>query len=407
MAELIIHVGGPDAALLTRLLDDSGGVLPLFAVPSRPARIVVDAATAAWCPGIARTARAAGVPLLVDPETFYLQDHQHPADPWAGLPFADPAVASVADLLNPGRADRLVADCLEFQLTHGATALVVPYVHLGRAGDGWAEVQAGLYRRTRRYLDHQGLRLPVIAPVALGWQLLSRAAWPHALNRMIDGLRDLDPTEVALAASSVDAGTHPQWRLAELYAVIDRLRTSRPVLAWAQGVLGEACVAAGAAGYETGIGWRERCDLPRQMTNHRTPPHGNPGARPVYITALGRSLPKRTVAALLEDPVIAPQLACLEYACCPTGRRTLTGDARAHAVISRLRRLNTLTAAQHPRWAWQHLAADAGRGLELASRINTNADHRPDVRRVDTAALRATAVTADNRRHTARKTRAA
>lgn len=298
-------------------------------------------------------------------------------------------------------------DCLEFQLTHGATALVAPYVQVGRAEDGWADVQAGLYRRTRRYLDHQGLRLPVIAPVAVGWQLLGRTAWPQALNRVVDDLRDLDPTEVALAASLVDAGTHPQWRLAELYAVIDRLRTSWPVLAWAQGVLGEACVAAGAEGYETGIGWRERCDLPRQMTNRRTPPHGNPGARPVYITPLGRSLPKPTVTALLDDPIIGPRLACLEFTCCPAGRRSLTGDARAHAVISRLCRLNTLTAAQHPRWAWQHLADDAGRGLELADRINIAAGHRSDLRRVDTAPLRATAITAGSRRGTARYSRAA
>ena len=409
MADLIIRIGGGDAALLTRLVTPG----PAGIAPSRPDRIVVDAHVAAAYPGIAITARQAGLPMLIDPQTYYLQDHQYLTDPWAQLPFGDASVVTVADLLSPARADRLVAEALEFQLLHGATALMAPYVHIERAGDGWAEVQAVLHGATRRYVDAQHLRLPLIAPIALSWRLIGRTMWPMALDRLVVGLQSLGPDEVALVASKIDQGVQPDQRLAGLYAAIGRLRQSWPVLAWQQGLLGEACVAAGACGYETGIGWNERCDLRSKMAGRRTPPRPDAGfgARPVYIPALGRSIPKTTVAALLSEPSISSRLICLDLQCCPGGRRALIGDVRAHAVTSRAARLAALTGAHHPRWKWQFLSTHAVDGLVLAGRINTLADH-PAARgagltKVNTGALRAIGLTADVRRRTATRRRAA
>lgn len=407
MADLIVRISGCDEALLSRL-----------AAPSRigsPAtarcpfdRIVVDAHTAAATPGIARTARRAGMPMLIDPQTFYLQDHQHPADPWAQLPFASSSRATVGDLLNPKVADRLVAESLEFQLNHGASILTAPYVHVERADDGWAKVQAALYRRTRGFLDGNDLRMPLLAPLALSWRLLGRTTWPTALDELVAAIQALEPTEVALVASKIDQGTRADRRLADLYATIGRVRRQWPVIAWQQGVLGEACVAAGAAGYETGIGWRERCDLRAQMGTHRRPAGQGFGARPVYIAALGRSIPKPTVAALLTDhPTITADLICLDPKCCPAGRRTLTSDARTHAVIARAARLAMISAAAHPRWAWKHLATQSTHGLQLADRINAIASRNAGIAKVDTTALQAIAVTSDVRRQVASRRHAA
>jgi hypothetical protein len=89
--------------------------------------------------------------------------------------------------------------------------------------------------------------------------------------------------------SKVDDGVHPDQRLVTFMAVLRRIKRRFPVIAWQQGVLGEAAVAAGAIGYETGLGWRERCDLQGAMSAHRQPPSGNFGARPVYIPALNLS----------------------------------------------------------------------------------------------------------------------
>lgn len=268
MAELLIRAGSGDVALLRRVFGGTAGSVS----PWRPHRIVLDAHVAAAKPEITTIARRAGVPLVIDPQTYYLQDFQHPADPWARLAFADAAKHAPDDLATPARQDWLIAETIEFQLAHGATMLVPPYVHTERVNDGWVEVQTSLWRRTRRYLDQQGLRVPTLAVVALGWRLLNRTAWPSALFPLRRSLVELDPTEVALAASKIDDGVHPDERLVTLMAVIRRLRRTAPIIVWQQGVLGEAAVAAGAAGYETGLGWRERCDLRSAMSTHRQPP---------------------------------------------------------------------------------------------------------------------------------------
>ncbi len=409
MAELITRIGAGDAALLTRLVTPGAGGL----MPARPDRVVVDAHTAQAHPEIANTARRAGLPMLIDPQTFYLQGKQYPGDPWAQLPFAEAVPLTVADLLDAGRASRLAAESLEFQLAHSATALTAPYVHVERAGDGWAEVQVHLYRQTRQYLDSQGINLPVIAPIATSWRLVGRTAWPQAMDRILIGLHDLAPTEVALAASKIDLGAHPDQRLADLFAAIGRLSRRWPVLAWQQGILGEACVVAGAHGYETGIGWNERCDLRAKMFSHRSAPApaSGFGARPVFIPAIGRSIPKRTALALLDESTFRPSVICPDPGCCPSGAHALTRDARAHAVNRRRTQLTALADTAHPRWAWQRLGRHASQGLRLARRINALAEtplgQTAGLTKIDLRALHAIQVTADVRRRTAPRRRAA
>lgn len=403
MVELLVRAGSGDAALLRRVFGD----VTEPTSSSRPHRIVVDAHVAVAKPEIARIARRAGAPMVVDPQTHYLQDVQHPADPWARLGFAHAAKHTAEELSEPARQDWLVAESIEFQLAHGATVLVPPYVHIERVNDGWVEVQTSLWHRTRRYLDQQDLHLPTLAVLALGWRLLNRTTWPSALHPLCRALTDLDPTEVALAASKIDDGVHPDQRLVTLIAVIGLIRQRFPVIAWNQGVLGEAAVAAGAVGYETGLGWRERCDLPGAMSAHREPPSGGFGARPVYIPALKRSIPKRTIQQLIVHPTIIAELVCQDPACCPGGQQALLGDARAHALASRIRALRELDQPVQPAWKWNFLAQQSAAGVELARRINIIADGTPGMWKINAAALGAIHTVAENRRQTLGRRRAA
>jgi hypothetical protein len=398
MAELLIRAGAQDAALVQTVL---GG-------PShhRPHRVIVDAHVASAAPSISLSAKAAGVPFLVDPQTFYLQDAQHPADPWAQLSFADPQRSSPSDLCRPRQIDALVAGVVEYQIACGATAVVMPYVHVEAVDDGWSEVQAALWHATRRYLDRAGMALPTVAVLALGWRLLDRSSWPDGLDRLRRDLDRADPTEVALAASKVDAGVKPEERLASLIAVTRRLGRRHPVIAWQQGTLGEAAVAAGARGYECGIAWRERCDLRGAMSAHRQRASGG-GARPVYIAALKRGLPKASIRSLLEHPRIAAELVCLDVSCCPGGRRALLEDNRAHSIRARLRGLEAVAQADRPAWRWHLLAREAAAGLELAARINVVASRTAEVARVDDSALRAVFAVAEHRRQVTRRRPAA
>jgi hypothetical protein len=203
MVELVIRPSGNDAALIERLHRDV-----TLAVPHR---LVVDAHTATKHPRFAQTARKAGVAFQVDPQTFYLQDYQHAGDEWARLPFANPAVLTPADF-TPQRMDRLVQASLEFQISRGATALIAPYVHIESRDDGWATVQRRLYTRSRMFLTAHSIQLPLAGVIDVGWRLLDRTSWPRVLHPLLSSLRQADVAEIALAASRVDQGMHPEHR---------------------------------------------------------------------------------------------------------------------------------------------------------------------------------------------------
>ena len=270
MADLLIRASSNDAVLLRRVFGFDGHPRAA-AVPNR---IVVDAHTVARTDAISDIARRAGVPFLVDPQTYLLQDRQHDGDKWASLPFADPAIWTPGEALSPTKRDALIRESINHQVTHGATSIIAPYVHLEKATSGWIDVQAQLWLDTRRYLDKEGLALPVVAVLAPGWRLLHPIQGQKALASVFGALETLTPHEVALAASRVAAGVDPGSRLMDLVLMIERLKARYPLIAWQQGVLGEACISAGAIGYETGIGWREKCDLQNTMAQHRRPSQG-------------------------------------------------------------------------------------------------------------------------------------
>ena len=314
-----------------------------------------------------------------------------------GHPCAASTIVTPTELLSTARQDRLVEQCIEYQLNHEATTVIPPYLHLETADSGWIDVQAGLWLRTRRFLDLNGLRLPTLAVLAIGWRLLHHTSGVRALTPALNALTELTPTEVGLAASKVHAGMHPDDRLTELILMIQLLRRQHRVLAWQQGLLGEACVVAGADGYETGIGQRERCDLGQAMTNRRKPRAAETfGPRPVYVPALKRAVPKDTLRKLRQHRDVWFRVLCNDHDCCAVGTQILD-DARSHAIFSRARDLTALTEVHRTNWQWNRLATETGAGLVLAQRINLLAD-RAGLYRVDTGALSAIHAVSDVRR---------
>ena len=253
-------------------------------------------------------------------------------------------------------------------------------------------------------LAANGLGLPVVAPLALGWRLLRRTAWPSTLVPLVAALRERAPDEVAFAASKVDAGVRPDERLVEMLVVVERLATDFSVIAWQQGTLGEAAVLAGAAGYETGIGWREHCDLQSTMRSLRHEPADGGRARPVYVPSLRRGIDKRILRAALDSPRLQAGVVCLDVTCCPDGPQSLLADARRHAINARIGSLTRLVGPAHPAWRWAPLAVDAEAGLSLARRINNHIRMSGnDIPAVPAAALQVTAVVADERRASRRR----
>ena len=174
-AQLTIRVSASDELLARRLY----GLLPgSVRAPFRPDRVAVDAHVPLSTNGahlsgahLSGVARAAGVPFLIDPETYYLQDVQHAGAPWCAVPYAQTAPVTPTELMNAGNQAALVKSVVDYQLAHGATAVIAPYVHIDRPTPGWVQVQAGLWRRTADYIEEAGINLPVIVLVAIGWKL--------------------------------------------------------------------------------------------------------------------------------------------------------------------------------------------------------------------------------------------
>jgi hypothetical protein len=403
MAELLIRAGSQDVQMMRCVfgLDGARGAA------WRPDRVVVDAHVPAKTGQLAEVARRSGVPYLVDPQTYYLQDIQDPSDSWAELSFGDPRALSAEQLATTSVQETLVANCVEYQIGAGATAIIPPYVHLERLDDGFVFVQAGLWRCTSAYLSAHQIELPVVAVLALGWRLLDPVGGRRGLAPIWDALQVLRPKEVAVAASKVHLGSKPSERLTDLVMLIEWLSSRYPVIAWQQGLLGEACVAAGAIGYETGIARREHCDLQSAKASRRAPPNGGSrSAPPVYVPRLGRGIPKNSVKEVRVHRALWHQVLCEDPQCCPSGETVLT-DARQHAIVSRARDLAALSQIQWSSWRWARLARRSGEGLDLAKKINALADRTPSMTKIDLRALTATRTVAELRRQQRRLRKAA
>lgn len=382
MSQLLIRPNATDVPLLRRLLAPDA-----LRAGFAPDRLVVDAHVAIRKPEVRHLAEQAGIGLLIDPQTYFLQDRQSLADPWVSLPFASSEQLSEFDF-NSAFVDNLVRECVEAQVRFGATQIVAPYIHIGHRRQDWRAVQSRIWSTTRQFLDDTHVALPVLAVLSLDWKVQVDVFDGSIGTELRRSLRDLGPVEIALGVSSVTKGKDPAERIEQMLTLIGTLSRTSPVIAWQQGVLGELCVAGDAAGYETGIGTREAYDVSAVLASHRKYGASSPrSARPVYIRPLQRSIPKSSVAALAEIPRIWPLIFCHDDQCCEPEGRTMLADARHHAVIARKRALQSLDIIPNSEWQWRHLANRAERGVELAARINRIGTSDPRVKNVPSGPL--------------------
>lgn len=128
-SELVIRPGRGDQHVIADLLAPGGA--SIYLPDGRPVidRLVVDAHLAPTRPRFAASAREAGIPMLVDPLTPLWQAEVRGGDAWAALPFGREAPFTPAELSKPSVRDLWVAKVVDFQLEHGATAIIPPYVH--------------------------------------------------------------------------------------------------------------------------------------------------------------------------------------------------------------------------------------------------------------------------------------
>jgi hypothetical protein len=367
------------AQLLIRpSLNDHQVIADLLAPPATPtirrtrppvSQLVCDAHIATQRPTLAESANEAGIPFLVDPSTTLLQSDVDPASLWAKLPYATARPLSVDEI----EVDALVEQVVQFQVDHGATRIVAPYLYAMEPGDPTFSMSIRLLASTAHFVRDNDLPLPVVAILCGQLRQFARSQTLElGVGRFMDAAEAHDVHTVGLCFSPVGAPGDSYSKLVGLFRAANRAaRSPMPVVAWRQGIYGLALVAAGLAGYETGIGTGEQTNIARQQANRRAKDKskrtgGGPG---IYLDQLGRSVPKPAAELLLGINEMRPKLMCDDERCCATPGDTLD-NGRPHAVRSRSRQLTELTEQPHRRWRLHSVARQADSAATLAKQAN-------------------------------------
>ncbi len=381
-AELLIRPAYSDSRVIADLLAP-GGARQTLGARCPISRLVLDAAIASSQPGLVENARAAGVPVVIDPMTFLLQYQSDPDKPWSKLPFAVAPPRAAADYTAPEARREMVRATVDFQVAGGATLVVPPYFHASSPSDPWFELALSCIVETAEYLRDLDNRLPVL-PVLTG--RLDRFAAPDTL---IPGIDRFAATAHKIGAMTVGLQLGPVGKPADNYAKVISLfqaatRLRRPGLAvhaWRQGTHGPALVAAGLQGYETGIGVGESTDLasvgsrakPAQpVDDGEDTRSGGPGGF-VYIPALHRSIPTKSAKIIASNLTTRAMLLCDDQVtCCPDGLESMLGPQRRHhAVRSRARYLAEIGRMPQAAWRIYKVGQDARAAVEVAAKANS------------------------------------
>ena len=382
--DLIIRAGRNDHTVIDNFLTPAAaGVF----TPSRQPidAVVADASVAAQRPQLQRITTDAGVPYLIDPVTPLLQSEQAPTDSWAALPFAQPEPLAPGDI-NDYVLDELAERVIDFQRSTGATHLIPPYFYSNKRDDVWWRANLTLLRRTGQHLDREGVNLPVIPVLAVSLREYGpEMTWERGLDTYLAATSELNTESVALSWSWNNPSRSKQAALALLLGATAHAASRSSVIGWRAGTFGLALAAAGANGYETGIGERESLHYVSLAASRRPKPDSNqPRAQAyTYFSEFGRSVPRRAGEAILQDPRIMGSFVCSpDNNCCAEGVDSMLHQWREHTVRERRRELTQLESMPAARaWRLNHIEQKAERAIVLATSANEAlAEARIDVR---------------------------
>lgn len=374
MAELLIRPSFQDHLAIADLLMPARS--PALASIRRPiSRLVLDAPLAAQFPQYREAAHDAGTPVLVDPLTMLFQYETDPGIAWAKLPYA--RSSRIDDrLTNPFVLDQLVKQVVDFQVEHGATSIIAPYFYAKSPADPAFEASLDALRRTARYLRAEHPGLPLVAVLCAGNSFARPATQSLGIDRFAQVALDLGPQMLGLCLSPNGDGREGDAKVLQLFTSAQRLKlTGATVVAWRQGFYGPGLVAAGLDGYEVGTGVNERTDIAGFAGNRK------PGCRdgdgggshaPVFVQALGRSLPMKTTKLLLEDRVTRALIVCRDQRCCPHGAASMIAPSsrRQHNIRTRARQLRDIDLMPQPSWRLHQVAKEAYSSAVMVGKLN-------------------------------------
>ena len=369
MPELLIRPSLGDHKALADLLAPSPFGRPID-------RVVFNAQDVVRSTDLLDTVKRAGTPILIDPLTMLLQTKTDSNDPWTRhVPYGQAEALPIDFLSNPFIMDELVAQAVEFQAEHGATAIIAPYFYADRPESPAFAASLEAIGRTARRMRTDGVTLPLVVMLCAKLQgFAHRPGWQAALDRFTAAAVDLGPQAIALHFSPVGDGGESYAKLLDLMVAAQHLRSAgTPVIAWRQGAYGAALVAAGLDGYECGMGIGEHANVPAFASSRK--PRNRDGhafsAQGIYLPALRRSVPTKVARVLLDDRRLRGRLVCDSIRCCPRGAESmLASKGRPHAVRARARDLQELAEIPNPAWRLNHVAKQAASAYVTATKAN-------------------------------------
>lgn len=325
---------------------------------------------------LAEVAAKSGTPLLIDPMTILFQGVLAADDPWAThVPFGRSEGYTPEALENPFVLDSIVAGSLQFQVDHGASAIIAPYFYADRPDSPAFAASLAAISRTAKRMRIDGIALPLMAILCAQLRgFAHRAGWQGALDRFASAAVEVGPQALGLYLSPVGRGDDSYAKVLELMLAGRHLATfGVPVLAWRQGVYGPALVAAGLSGYECGMGIGEHANARGYINQHKPRNVGGTAfaAQGIYLPALGRSVIPKVARTLLNDRALRGRLVCDSPRCCPRGAESmLSSRGRQHAVRARAREMDEIVSIPDARWRLHHVAKKAASAHVLATKAN-------------------------------------
>lgn len=377
MPELLVRPGINDHEVIKDLLAPGAGTILLPRARPLIDRLVLDAQVAEARADFAEAARDAGLPVLVDPLTIYLQGELREADKWVGLPFGEARKVTAEELSNPFKREALVARVVEFEVSRGATAIIPPYPYVSSPTDPFFQVALDMLRATSRFMSRNGIALPIIPIFCAKLQSFGpEKTWKDGIDRFANVALDLGPEAIGICLSPVGAIKDDSYnKVLRLFAATRRLKqTGTRVIAWRQGIYGPGLVAAGIDGYETGIGTREQANIAGAITARKPKPNkkssGGAGTG-IYLEPLHRSVISKVGETLLGHQSMRPKIMCDDERCCPNGVASTIDQRRHHAVRTRSRELAEIENQPHESWRLHQISKNARAAANLAVQANS------------------------------------
>lgn len=217
--------------------------------------VLIDLHHTIWRPVVAKTAVEKGVPVIVDPVTLHLlytgaKNKKNFKKLTYGQDISPEELYSNVD----DRLNKVIIPAVTSQINAGASVIIAPAFYSEDTDDIKFTLNLTLLSETLRYLNEQGIELPVFASINLGKGILLRPTVRNYIVDMYGGDFKDKITGYFVTINDLDARKADLDHLIGLSDLVFQLSKDKYVVAKHVGGFGEVLSAVGCSGFSSGLG---------------------------------------------------------------------------------------------------------------------------------------------------------